>query len=284
MNISLYYQEYSQKKYQISNKQEEYIKTLCKLYDKCKTAENILTNFYQKNIIDLKQLNKDEVTGAIHYLTQHIEIDDTKKSIIADKYSLDTINKMLNKNYKDYHNLKLSDFLLLMKSRNKFSLVPIDHPIICEEEYEYGWQESEYCVDKKMFYLKFYSLLMIDYDSEKLSDYDSLKKNLEKYCDYYTFRIYQTFNGYHIFITSQNIYHKSEEANRIMKLLGGDIYYSLFSNKYGYKIRLSKKLGRNETYIAKYIEKIGHKEEDKQLITLLKIHDEYILKYEKNIF
>jgi len=156
-----------------------------------------------------------------------------------------------------------------------------NHPIISNESYEYGWQESDKCPNGKMYYITFYDFLMVDIDDINLniSHLNDMMIELG-----FVGRLYRTYNGYHLFLTSHSFYHKSKETKEIMLLLGCDLFYITFSYLNGFKIRLNPKI-RDEEYIAaEYHSIIGPYQnipENTQLLHFLSIHDKY-LQYHKS--
>lgn len=157
-----------------------------------------------------------------------------------------------------------------------------NHPTISTSTYEYGWQESNKCPEGKLYYIVYYDLLMVDIDSVAIN-INTITEclNILKL----TGRLYRTYNGYHIFITSQPINHKSSEAKYIMEALQCDLFYITFSYLNGFKVRLNPKLRDDEIVAAEYIATIGNgnENEDPQLVTLLLLHDDYILQHKKTV-
>lgn len=196
------------------------------------------------------------------------------------KQSLKEISKLLNKEINDYEDLRYRDYKIITQSLDKFPLKSNDHPIITNCLYEYGIQhykeiqnKDPIFKDNKMKYLKFYDLMMIDLDGDV--DLDLVKEKISKL--ELTFALYKTYNGYHLFLLSKMCNHYDKTSMDIMKYLGSDEYYRRFVYKNGYKIRLTPKLGREEPFVAKFIEIIGDKNKIiPQLKQLLDIHDNYI--------
>ena len=99
-----------------------------------------------------------------------------------------------------------------------------------------------------------------------------------------TIRIYQTYAGYHIFITSEEILYTSSYSKYVMNLFHADPYYAVFTSKYGYRIRLNCKIREknDEISAAKYLTTYGKAAELPLLLRYLKIHDTYIKKHKAN--
>ena len=177
------------------------------------------------------------------------------------------------KNIISWNNISLIDYIKLTNTPNKFNIIPYLIPLNCQGEYEYGKQY--YKNDYIMYYLKFYNLMMLDYDNVEFS---VIENKLKSFIDNgYYFSIYKTYNGYHVFILSHILPYNDINNFILMKLLGCDHYYCLFSHKYGYHIRLNKKKDRDEEYVAKYYKSLGNtKNILPELYNLLKIHDVYL--------
>lgn len=156
-----------------------------------------------------------------------------------------------------------------------------NHPIISTDKYEYGWQESLKCPDGKLYYIVFYDLLMVDLDIN--IDTPTILNSIASILLEFNVsgRLYKTYNGYHLFITSKPINHKSTEAEYLMKILQCDMFYIRFSYFNGFKVRLNPKNRDDECIAAEYISTIGNVSEDPSLIELLEIHDIYLHKHIK---
>ncbi len=130
-----------------------------------------------------------------------------------------------------------------MKNPSRFYIVPKEIPEICTDNFEIGYQISKYCEGDRMKYIKFYSLMMLDYDG---IDLDNLKALLQRKIDLIEgsvrFEVYQTHNGFHVFETSREWNYDSEETFNFMHFMECDKFYSLFVNKFGFKVRLSLKI------------------------------------------
>lgn len=168
---------------------------------------------------------------------------------------------------------------IILSGPDKFRPWIREHPITCQDEWEHGWQESDKCKNGKLYYLKFYNMMMLDFDfgQDKHAKYEDLKKRLKLFKGY-KFRLYQTHNGYHVFIISELIKYNDPLVLTITKKLNADLYYSMFAAKTGFKIRLSKKIDREEEYIFRYIEEVGSGRTNEICERLIKIHDGFYIK------
>ena len=69
----------------------------------------------------------------------------------------------------------------------------------------------------------------------------------------YLFRIYQTANGYHVFLISHQVDYYNLSIARLMKHLGCDPWYIAFTFKNGFRVRLNRKITRKEPFVRKWI-------------------------------
>ena len=231
---------------------------------------------FKKDIEILDKLKYIEVNILIETMKKYIPASIPHVIMLYNKFGTDGLNKLLNK---DTHLEMLTqhDAEILTKGPKKFKAWFREHPIRCEPYWEYGWQESKLCKDGRLVYLKFYDMMMLDYDN---IDYDGLITHLKKFPKF-RFRIYKTYNGFHVFIISKKIFYGSPDSEILAKELLSDIYYTIFCNKTGYKIRLSKKMGRNEQFLAKFITEIGDISYDPICYDLIKVHDFFISHFDK---
>lgn len=232
----------------------------------------LFSSILDRTIVQWSDISRKEVSLLIRELLKRTQLSNAQLDVMKQMYTdLTEVSKRLKRELTSWEQITVYDFRFLIKSPDRFRLIPIDRPIECHSDYEYGYQLSDYCQDSKMYYLKFYELMMLDYDGITI---DQLEQTLSPHFDRYLFRIYSTHNGFHVFVVSHRIHHRI--ALDTMKVLGCDIYYCLFSSKYGYKIRLSPKLHRDETFLAKYIKEIGTLPADSSLIQLMELHDAFI--------
>ena len=268
-------------KFKISDKQVNYIKTLS-AHARIELDEEIRE--IKEEILPgetklLQELNSKEVGKLILSLEKKSPCSVAKFMKIIDVYRIkENIERKLGRPMKDGP-VTILEAMIILRPPEEFSLWSKEIPIKSLDEYEFGWQTSEYCKDGKMYYLKFYNLLMMDFDDITL---ELLESKLEIMEDF-RFRIYKTHNGFHVFVTSLLISHNEELAYELMTNLKCDHYYISFSYKLGYKIRLSTKMGRDEKSISKYLKDMGTVEPDPKCIELIAVHDRYIKEFNDNI-
>lgn len=203
-----------------------------------------------------------------------------KQQKLLSQFPKNHINTILDRDViiEDVTRFELSRIINILQTRNLLAPNIFNHPIKICQDYEYGWQECPKCPDNKLYYLVFYDFLMADIDG--VINIDELTNNLLSLC--LTARLYRTYNGYHIFITSQFINHKSRNAKFIMDTFNCDLFYNAFSFLNGFKVRLNPKIRDDEYIAAEYIQTIGNEPENIKLLNLLLIHDKYILQHKNH--
>lgn len=275
MNIQDVLDDYKKNKvdYIISEKQKKFIKSLVRQVYNSNNIFLHMSNLLEKNINSWQDIACNDVKIVISKLMNRKPASVKQIEMIKRLYNIERINETFKTNFTDYDQLNHWHIKRLLTTPSKFNLRPSDHPIHCESDYEYGYQDSALCPDNRMYYLKFYDLLMLDYDN---ITYDEVIEKLEDYEDCMYFRIYQTFNGYHVFLMSQLYPHNSNASSNLMTALGCDNYYVMFCYRNGYKIRLTPKLNRNETYVVKYHSNYGNADLlNPGCDDLIKIHDNF---------
>jgi hypothetical protein len=85
--------------------------------------------------------------------------------------------------------------------------------------------------------------------------------------------IYKTFNGYHAYCVSKCYSHKNYRTLQLMYDLKCDEIYISFCYEYGYCVRLSNKITRDEKYVEVYVGRVGTKKEDEILVSLVNTKD-----------
>lgn len=231
----------------------------------------------------------------------------SKQQKLLRMFPKEQINIILKRDvvFEDVTRFELGRIMNILQNHQALCPKVYNHPIISTDEYEYGWQESNKCPDGKLYYIVYYDFLMVDIDNSELltelhstnifmTDPSLTEKSIlslssplmslltEKLSQLgLTGRLYKTYNGYHIFITSRPFNHKSHETKIIMNSLNCDLFYIAFSFLNGFKVRLNVKLRDDETIAAEYIGIIGTVPEDPKLLYLLELHDRYIEQHKK---
>lgn len=186
---------------------------------------------------------------------------------------------------KDYEELTYSDIKKLYYQLNvPLSIDLRNFEYIIQEETEHyviGHQFNKTTKEKIMDIISFNSMMVLDYDIKKD---DTLKKDeakqillnsiIDKLSEYpYTFYIYETFNGYHVYCTSKCFDYKKHSTHTLMKRLGCDQFYIAFTRYTGFVVRLNKKKGRQEKYIERFVAKMGNQPDINLLLDLLILKD-----------
>ncbi len=256
--------------YTISPKQKDYIINACAILNSQLWSK--LTSILSRDIHTWSDLTKADVNIIIKTLKRESPLTTYQLQQIQAKYTLQQISTILKKDI-EWSQLTYNHYIQLDYDPQRFRLVCQDHPQYVTEDYEYGWQTSKYCKNNEMWYLKFYNLCMIDYDNITLADIEKILAEFKTE----VFRIYQTHNGYHVFVISRLIEYNDPFMLEFMERMQADEYYRRFSHKYGYKVRLSPKIDREEKFLACYVKTIGRDEDkDADCWELAKVHDAYI--------
>jgi hypothetical protein len=222
--------------------------------------------------VTLDTLPKSQIGRLISSLQREATATDKQIEIVFQKISLDKIREILRRDVQIGDKLTIREVSFLMKTPSQFTYWSSEHPEKSCDRYEYGWQDSAYCEDGKMYYLKFFDLLMIDFDG---IDLEQVRQKLIS-IPQYSYALYKTYNGFHAFVISRSIQHSDPEARFLLERMGCDRYYMLFSTKAGFKVRLTPKKDRDETVVAEYIETIGVIPLLPECLEMLEIHDHHL--------
>jgi hypothetical protein len=210
------------------------------------------TEILQKPIAPegIANLTSKETVRVINKLLGEQALSVPQIMLIMRDWPLEKLSRIFKMEITDYAQLKNSHMRILYNDR--FNMRCLDHPIANTPDYEYGWQESTLCPDGKLYYLKFYTLMMLDYDGIEL---DVLLGKLSEWTPRYTFHIYQTYNGFHVYVVSQPIAYSLSKG--VMRALDCDFFYMKFVQGNGFKIRLTPKLNRVEPFVEKWVCAVG---------------------------
>lgn len=121
---------------------------------------------------------------------------------------------------------------------------------------------------KKIFYINFEDILMLDWDKKDGFNKNIVIKLIEQYNKNneenikkgkgiqgtsLTFRLYETDNGIHAYCTSHFFKKGRSKTNSIMNALCNDVWYTAFSSFRGFSIRLSPKISEFKSEDGNYI-------------------------------
>lgn len=237
----------------------------------------------------IKNLTKDEMFFCINRIKNDYLIDaiDIKRvRLYLQPLNLEEVGKLLKRPIHSVQDIKYTDYLNLLFGIGRFTFSRIktfkcdSQDIIFYKDYMY---ESGYEQFGKIYYIKFYDLFMLDYDSQD----DILEQRVNLLCKEdpsLSFYLYKTFKGYHLFCVSQRIEHQSYDNILMQDRLHGDPWYANFSYNYGYKIRTSHKESQKIDRISTFVKQIGSGQIDPYCLELLKIHDDMISKNLTEVF
>lgn len=256
--------EYNKNKLKLSSKQSKYI---INLYNKI-TDETVKAG-YTDHLNKLDELDEDEIFKLTENLKRSAPLNDIQFLQILNLFDEVDVQSLVKK---DITELTFKDAELLLSDPNKFTPWLREHPLVVQEEWEHGWQESNRFKDDKMMYLKFYNMMMLDLDIGTDIQEKDLIRTLKMYRQY-RFRLYRTYNGYHIFITSELINYRDPIIFKLTRELKTDIHYTLFAYKTGFKIRLNPKKDREEQFVSKYITDVGNVRVHETCKKLILVHD-----------
>ena len=206
-----------------------------------------------------------------------------------EKYSI-TLNEFVNKfSHKNFDELVHRDFFFLMNKVNSgydywdnidpsiFKPLKISFKNLT---YIKEIETDDYIIGKQIHIdnnselkiICFKKLMILDYDKIELIKIEEI---LNKYTNF-TFLIYQTFGGYHVYCISDEFDYTEQETLQLMFDMKCDRFYINFTRYVGFITRLQKKNGREEEYIEKFIKQIGTKKINQKLFNLVKFKDSLI--------
>lgn len=263
LDLTATWRRFKDRPFKITPRQQELIaKLIVKLGIEDEHQQFIyLTTLVGHPIESWEQLTTDDVGKAIYILKNRQAPTKTDAAEITKLFTVEEINNIFSKQKNKIDPISHYDQLthglatLLLNKKKRFNNAYKDYPITATMDYEYGWQESPLCENYRMYYIKFYELMMIDYDE---MTYDEVIEILKPYAGGFYFEIHQTFNGYHVFVISCLANHQSPMTSIMMMQLKCDHYYGLFCYNNGFKIRLSKKVGRDETFVSRVVGRYGN--------------------------
>jgi len=151
------------------------------------------------------------------------------------------------------------------------------------QEYVIGKQYNTNTNEKIMDLISFKNLMILDYDipkeitDNKITNKSQLLEKIEKTLKLYpyTFLIYETTNGYHVYCVSKKLPFLDYNTVKLMQTLDCDKYYIGFTRKLGFVTRLSKKAGRTEDFIERFIKQVNDYPILQELFDLVKLKDKF---------
>jgi hypothetical protein len=149
------------------------------------------------------------------------------------------------------------------------------------QEYVIGKQYNTNTNEKIMDLISFKNLMILDYDMPKEITDNNKSQLLEKIEDTlklypYTFLIYETRNGYHVYCVSERLPFSDYNTIKLMQMLDCDKYYIGFTRNLGFVTRLNKKAGRTEDFIERFIKQVNEYPILQELLDLVKLKDKLL--------
>lgn len=259
----------SRTKQGISEKQQSLLRLLWKTYKAGKDCSILdMKVFFGKilghHVADLRLLHSKDVSRIVKHYNRYLVPASSKQIQLARKIvdQESELSKICKRQVCDFNSLTRFDMKYItiynphynfMDYLRKFNLRCEDEIISCKENYCYGKQVSSLGRDGYLYFLKFDHLMLLDYDNTSLVE---ILNKLDKIIDLYphfVFRIYQTYNGFHVFLVSQEVDYHNLTVAKIMYLSGCDPWYICFAYKNGFKVRISPKKNRKEEPIRKWV-------------------------------
>ena len=156
-------------------------------------------------------------------------------------------------------------------------------------EYVIGKQYNTKTNKKIMDLISFRNLMILDYDipkeiaddkiaDDKIASKQQLLEKIENRLKLYpyTFLIYETTNGYHVYCVSKRLPFSDYNTIKLMQSLDCDKYYIGFTRKVGFVTRLNKKVGRTEYFIERFIKQVNDYPILQELLDLVKLKDKLL--------
>ena len=267
------------------------LKKLSQTYKQEKASESQLSILSSMKVDTGENVTASEARAAIREEFTLRGIGPIQKlNVLRVVESLDELEQILKRKINYIGDITIADYQRIMAVKGTggtLFLKSINHPCKVRDgdvvgSREYGWQETEVCKDGRFYYLVSYDICMLDIDAnigerkESNMSLDDIKIVAERLG--VTCRVYKTYNGYHVFITSRRLHYQKDQEllEFITKEFKSDIYYKVFSQKFGYKVRLNAKIrgeGRVDI-VAEYVGKFGSGEyEDEGILEYLGVHD-----------
>jgi len=253
----------------LTNKQIDLIKTIYINY-KTEFNSNILFNEFLKQSCQkekIEELTFEDISIILNYIKKSKEITIGELTFIKQIIKENNLKIDLPKTNSD-----LNKIINYCNKNNIFIPIKINFKnLIYTKQYE----NNDYIIGNQLHKRENYTLKIISFKNLLTLDYDNFTLNeIEKLLkDQGTFRIYQTYNGYHAYCTSKYYLHTQYTTLKFMHELKCDNWYISFCKYTGFTVRLQVKQNRKEEFIEKYIKTIGIDPELPTLVKLLDIKD-----------
>lgn len=202
-----------------------------------------------KDTVSLKKITINQLNLFRNILEKENIKEITKKKLLDDveNFSSKEFSYLIKR-----YNWRKSSFKFKL---DNFMIKTYDKVVISTSEYEIGYQNNPVGISGLIFYLKYYDFMMIDYDS---LSYKEIIEKLKPTSHFFNYAIYQTDNGYHVYVISHLLSHRTKLNMYLMRDLGCDLNYIYFSYRNGYKIRLSAKKNHQKHINQEFIGYFGN--------------------------
>lgn len=244
-------------------------------WKKTKPSDKQIKALEELGITDFTNINKITALTLIEDLNKKKKLNEEQLTFLKNNISISEINEVLNENKtKDYEELTMYEFKKICKSiKFSFNNIIVNYipkrynlPLIYSFDHEVGVSQERANLSNYIYYIKFYEMLILDFDKITFEEVTERLKPLNKLL----FRIYKTFNGYHAFCISDKISYNSNEAIEIARITNCDPWYIIYFKYHAYCIRISAKHNRNEenvhTFVSDFGEGIINKDLEKLVI------------------
>jgi hypothetical protein len=158
----------------------------------------------------------------------------------------ETLEKLRDRGFAKYvqENADPETSVKLISYTMRRSLLKPQRLLIDENDYYVGVD-----LNTNTYYICYRNLMMLDIDRYKQdAGTDTLNDIKSKVAarPELAFRIYESRNGYHLFVLNRGFDYTSDEAIRLMWELGCDYHYIVYSHLRGWSVRLNKKAGEED--------------------------------------
>lgn len=209
------------------------------------------------------------------------QMSEKEKINLLSLVSLNEISGILKREISFITDISKADYTRIINykmKRDAVTLHVVHHPISISQDFEYGWQDSKLCEGGRLYYLLSFSFMMIDIDRSPGESEASTISSVCKLADdlSLTVRIYRTYAGVHVFVTSHLLFYRDDSTAAMMEMFGCDPLYLLFSRRCGFKTRLNRKAGRENDIIGRFVTVHGKERELPEIVSYISLHDKLI--------
>ena len=240
----------------------------------------LFSQILERNVKNYSELSHIDVIKIVKHNRMNKQLTIRQKECIAKlNPSIEIANISIYKDWLKY--VTYNPYVNLNGFLSSFNLRCKDYIIEWEIDREYGKQKSDYGEDGFLYYVKFPNFMCMDYDGKTLEEVEKIIYKILEIDNTLLLHLYQTFNGYHIYVMSQQVNHFSKKTAQFMLNADCDPWYIGFSYKNGFRVRVSKKKNRDEEYIQKFVGRYGNGVEDPICVENMRWMSEKMRGFEK---